>query len=164
MTTSTGHTGTRDRNRRTRITSEHRTRNYEYPTNILEGIKVSKVTPEKKAKFLSVLAEGGSVTQAASAIGVARKNVYEWRKKDEQFKADWDDAVEEGTDLLEDVAVRRAKDHSDTLLIFLLKARRKERYAERQEHTGKDGDPITLRQFLDEHSGKTLGPPSERGK
>jgi hypothetical protein len=70
--------------------------------------------------------------------------VYEWRKKDEQFNADWDDAVEQGTDLLEDVAVRRAKDHSDTLLIFLLKARRKERYADRQEHTGKEGGPITL--------------------
>jgi transposase-like protein len=119
---------------------------------------VSKVTPEKKAKFLSVLAEGGSVTLAARAIGVARKNVYEWRKKDEQFKADWEDAVEQGTDLLEDVAVRRAMDHSDTLLIFLLKGRRKARYAERQEHTGKDGGPITPRQWLDEHSGKTLGP------
>ncbi len=125
---------------------------------------MTKVTPEKKAKFLSVLAEGGSVTLAARAIGVARKNVYAWRNKDEQFNADWDDAVEQGTDLLEDVAVRRAMDHSDTLLIFLLKGRRKERYAERQEHTGKDGGPITLRQWLDEHSGKTLGPPSERGK
>ena len=81
---------------------------------------MTKVTPEKKAKFLSVLAEGGSVTQAARAIGVARKNVYAWRNKDEQFKADWEDAVEEGTDLLEDVAVRRAKDHSDTLLIILV--------------------------------------------
>jgi 3'-phosphoadenosine 5'-phosphosulfate sulfotransferase len=86
--------------------------------------KVKKVTPEKKAKFLSVLAEGGSVTLAARAISVARKNVYAWRNKDEQFKADWEDAVEEGTDVLEDAAVRRAMDHSDTLLIFLLKGRR----------------------------------------
>ncbi len=66
--------------------------------------------------------------------------------------------------MLEDEAVRRAIDHIYTLLIFLLKGRRKERYAERQEHTGKDGAPIMLRQFLDEHSGKTLGPPSERAK
>ncbi|MDQ4146167.1 MAG: hypothetical protein M3120_00470, partial [Pseudomonadota bacterium] len=114
--------------------------------------------------FLSVLAEGGSVTLAARAISIARKNAYAWRNKDEQFKADWEDAVEEGTDLLEDVAVRKAMDHSDTLLIFLLKGRRKQRYAERQEHTGKDGGPITLRQWLDEHSGKTLGPPSVRAK
>jgi hypothetical protein len=30
--------------------------------NILEGINVLKVTPEEKVMFLSVLAEGGSVT------------------------------------------------------------------------------------------------------
>ncbi|HEX2243368.1 MAG TPA: IS630 transposase-related protein [Gammaproteobacteria bacterium] len=126
---------------------------------------MSKVTPEKKAKFLSVLAGGGSVTLAARAIGIARKNVYAWRNKDEQFKADWNDAVEQGTDRLEDAALERAvKEKSDTMIIFLLKSRRNEKYAERQEHTGKEGGPITLRQFLDEHSGKTLGPPSERGK
>ncbi len=79
---------------------------------------MTKVTPEKKAKFLSVLAEGGSITQAARAIGIARKNAYAWRNKDEQFKADWDDAVEQGTDCLEDEEVKRAKDHSDTLLIL----------------------------------------------
>ncbi len=67
-------------------------------------------------------------------------------------------------DCLEDEVVRGAKDHSNSLLIFLLKARRKEKYAEGQEHTGKDGGPITLCQWLDEHSGKTLGAPSERGK
>jgi transposase-like protein len=126
---------------------------------------VTKVTPEKKAKFLSVLANGGSVTLAARAIGVARNNVYAWRNKDEQFKADWDDAVEQGTDMLEDAAVERAiKGKSDTMIIFLLKSRRKEKYAERTEHTGKGGGPITLKQWMEQHSGKTLGPPSERGK
>ncbi len=60
---------------------------------------MSKVTPEKKAKFLSVLAEGGSITLAARAMGIASKNVYAWRNKDEQFKAGWHDAVEQGTDL-----------------------------------------------------------------
>ena len=79
-----------------------------------------------------MLAEGGSVTHAARAIGVARKNVYAWRNKDEQSKADWEDAVEQGADCLEDEAVRGTKDHSNTLLIFLLKGGRKERYAERQ--------------------------------
>jgi mannose/cellobiose epimerase-like protein (N-acyl-D-glucosamine 2-epimerase family) len=71
--------------------------------------------------FLSVLAEGGSITQATRAIGIARKNVYAWRNKDKQFKADWEDAVEQGADYLEDEAVRGTKDDSNTLLIFLLK-------------------------------------------
>ena len=34
--------------------------------------------------------------------------MYELRGRDEQFKADWDDAVEQGTDALEDAAVQRA--------------------------------------------------------
>ncbi len=50
------------------------------------------------------------------------------------------------------------------MIIFLLKSRRKEKYAERQEHTGKNGGPITLQQWMEQHSGKTLGPPSERAK
>jgi hypothetical protein len=74
MITSTGHTGTRDRSRRTGTAPQGtRGKIRRIEINILEGINVSKVTPEKKAKFLSVLAEGGSVTQAARAIGVARK-------------------------------------------------------------------------------------------
>jgi len=65
---------------------------------------------------------------------------------DEAFAAAWDDAVNQGTDVLEAEALRRAKDrfneprfyegdvcghvrkYSDTLLIFLLKARRPEKY------------------------------------
>jgi hypothetical protein len=91
---------------------------------------------------------------------VARKNVYA-----KQFKADWEDAVEQGTDSLENAAVERAiKGKSDTMIIFLLKSRRKEKYAERQEHTGKNGGPSTLQQWMEQHSGKTLGPPSERAK
>jgi transposase-like protein len=112
-----------------------------------------------------VLAGGGSVTLAARAIGIARKNAYAWRNKDEQFEADWDDALEQRTGRLEDAAVERAiKEKSDTMIIFLLKSRCKEKYAERREVTCKSGGFITLQQWMDEHSGKTLGPPSERGK
>jgi transposase-like protein len=110
MTTSTGHTGTRDRNRPTGTAPQGtRGKIRHIQINISEGTNVPKVTPEKKAKFLSVFAEGGSVTQAARAIGVARKNVYAWRNKDEQFTADWDDAVEQGTDSLEDEAVKKGQ-------------------------------------------------------
>ncbi len=122
-------------------------------------------TLEKRDKFLSVLARGGSTTLAAKKAGIGRTTAYELGARDEQFKADWHDAVEQGTDTLEDAAVERAiKGKSDTMIIFLLKSRRKEKYAERQEHTGKGGGPITLRQWMEQHSGKTLGPSSERRK
>jgi hypothetical protein len=50
---------------------------------------------------------------------------------------------------LEDEALRRAKDKSDTLLIFLLKARRPEKYKDRisTEHSG---TVKTFEQWLDE--------------
>ncbi len=46
------------------------------------------------------------------------------------------DAIEQGTDVLEDEAVRRALAGSDTLLMFLLRARRPEKCREnvRVEH------------------------------
>jgi hypothetical protein len=45
-------------------------------------------------------------------------------------RSGWDAARESGTDLLEDCARRRAIERSDTLLIFLLKARRPHVYRE----------------------------------
>ena len=40
------------------------------------------------------------------------------RGRDEQFKADWEDAVEQGTDTLEDAAVEHAiKEKSDTMAL-----------------------------------------------
>lgn len=103
-------------------------------------------TPEKVAAFLSGLRLGASVSLAARNAGIPRQTVYEWRDQSEQFRKDWDDAVEEGTDGLEDAARTRAQDgvdepvfyqgevcgavrkYSDTLMIFLLKARRPEKF------------------------------------
>jgi hypothetical protein len=44
-------------------------------------------------------------------------------------------ATEDVTDELEQEAIRRAKDSSDTLIIFLLKSRRSSLYREKQEVT-----------------------------
>lgn len=57
-----------------------------------------------------------------------------WRNKYPEFADAADDAIEAGTDLLEDVAKLRATavDGSDTLLMFLLKSRRPDKYRERQ--------------------------------
>lgn len=92
--------------------------------------------------------------------------VYEQRRADELFAAAWDDALDQASDLLEKEARRRAHDgwdepvfgslgnnqgsgeigtvrkYSDTLLIFLLKGARPEKYRDRHEVTGKDGAPL----------------------
>ena len=91
-----------------------------------------------------------------------RQTVYDWRAADPAFAAAWDAALDQAADTMEREAFRRAvegveepvygrvaKDsdgeigritkYSDTLLIFLLKGARPEKYRERQqvEHTGR---------------------------
>ena len=122
-----------------------------------------KVTPKKQTVFLDALRQGYSVTHAATLIGLRRESMYRARRRDPAFAAAWDDAAESGADRLEDEALRRAVeghrtektvtsagrvlrdeygnvlkdvtvDYSDTLLIFLLKGRRPDKYAERHRH------------------------------
>ena len=119
-------------------------------------------TAKKQAAFLAELTACGNVSDAATAAGVPRRTAYEWRSADATFAAAWDDAIDVAADTMEREAFRRAvegveepvygrvgKDsdgeigritkYSDTLLIFLLKGARPEKYRERQqvEHTGR---------------------------
>ena len=112
----------------------------------------TKLTAENKKRFTEALVEtGGNVTAAAKAINVRRETAYWHRNNDPLFALAWDDAVEAGTAALEQEAYRRAfggtkkpvyqagklvghiKEYSDTLTIFLLKARRPEVYRERYD-------------------------------
>jgi len=125
---------------------------------------------ERRAFFLEYLSETANVTESAKAAGISRRTVYFWREGDEDFAKAWDEAVELGTDALEDEAVRRGRDgvdepvfyrgqecgsvrrYSDTLLIFMLKARRPGKFKDRlaAEHSGPEGGPIELRDVPDD--------------
>ena len=114
------------------------------------------------------------MTYACRAARLPRARAYEWREADPDFAKAWDDAVERGTDALEDEAVRRAmqgvlkpvyqggkkvgaiREYSDTLLIFLLKARRPEKFKERIEH----GISAELAERLEAARRRALSPPS----
>jgi hypothetical protein len=89
-------------------------------------------TPKKdwRQEFLDGLRETGMVTEACQAVGIGRRTAYDERQRNEEFALAWADVIEESTEDLEREAVRRAKDGSDTLLIFLLKARRPQVYRE----------------------------------
>jgi hypothetical protein len=89
-------------------------------------------TPEKAFDdFLAALAQGATVAEACKTAGLGRRTAYDQRQRDEAFALRWADAIEEGTEALESEARRRAMEGSDTLMIFLLKARRPEVYRER---------------------------------
>lgn len=116
-----------------------------------------------KAKFLEHFAVYGNVTAAAKAAGIERNTVYVWQERDDEFVAAFREAEIKATETLEAEARRRAVDgvvtetpiyvkgehvdtivetkYSDTLLIFLLKARAPEKYRERFDVTTQ-GQPL----------------------
>jgi hypothetical protein len=119
------------------------------------------ITAAKRDAFLAALAAGRTVTDAAKVAGATREGFRLIRKRDQVFAEAWDDAYEQGADLLEGEALRRAvegverpivsggkvvttvREYSDKLLILLLKGRRPEKYAH-FEVTGRGGSPVQL--------------------
>lgn len=85
-------------------------------------------TFKRRKLFLDQLAVGASVSFAAAAADGTSQNFRKWRDADPEFSKDWDDAIEEGTDFIEDAAVDRAIKKSDPLMAMILKARRPEKY------------------------------------
>ena len=127
------------------------------------------LTPKTQTAFLAALARSGNVRQACRSIGRCPATLYKYRQRDAAFAALWDETMAVAVDtVLEPEAVRRAVDgvekgvyhegdqvgtvrqYSDTLLIFLLKGWRPERYRERREvvHRG----TLTLLEKLEQVS------------
>ena len=69
-------------------------------------------TPKKRPRwvkgFLSALSETGVVRSACDAAGIERSTAYDLRRADDTFAAEWDEALENAADLLEQEARRRA--------------------------------------------------------
>lgn len=118
----------------------------------------------KKRAFLAAYNECGNITRAAEIAGVARQTHYDWMSDDEHYAAAFASATEHAADRLEQEARRRAvegvdepvfykgepcgtiRKYSDTLLIFLLKGVRPEKFRDRYsaEISGPDGAPVQL--------------------
>jgi hypothetical protein len=118
-----------------------------------------------KGDFLAILMRCGNVSYACRKAKLERRTAYRWREQSEAFRKAWDEAAELGTDALEDEAIRRGfrgvrkpvfqggqcvgyvREFSDTLLIFLLKARRPNKFREQYKHevSGPDGKEIAYK-------------------
>ena len=103
-------------------------------------------TEDWTPKFIGAIMEGAHVRKAARLAGVDPCMPYMRRARDEEFKRVWQEASDIGTEFLEQEAARRAfhgtikpvfhkgtkcghvNEYSDTLMIFLLKARNPAKY------------------------------------
>lgn len=124
--------------------------------------------------FLATLARSGNVTASAKAASVCRAHVYATRTEEKEFATAWADALADAGDLLEAECRRRAmkgvrkpvyqggrlvghiQEYSDTMLIFLLKGAKPEKYRERFEHSGPNGGaiPFSLDEQIDQAYGE----------
>ena len=85
----------------------------------------------------------GVVTDACRKVGIARKTHYEWYNEDKEYHKSVDDLGQVALDFAESMLYKKMRDKDTTAIIFYLKTKGKKRgYIERQEITGKDGDPI----------------------
>ena len=148
------------------------------PRAIRQLKRDKRTKKQQQSDFLAVFAEVVSVLRACKKTKVARSSIYDWLKKEPAFKAQFDEACELALAALEDEAVRRAfegtnkpvyqsgkkvgtiREYSDTLMIFILKARAPEKYKERQELTGKNGAPLNQTVVVKMPDGVNLNLPS----
>lgn len=118
----------------------------------------------KKRAFLSAYCTTGNISEAARLAGMNRLAHYHWLSTDERYAEVFEQAVEIAGDYLEAVARDRAtkgwlepvyykgemvghiRKYSDTLLIFLLKGARPEKFRDNAtiRHTGPGGGAIQV--------------------
>uniref|UniRef100_A0A6M3IP17 Putative terminase n=1 Tax=viral metagenome TaxID=1070528 RepID=A0A6M3IP17_9ZZZZ len=121
------------------------------------GKATHRLSPKMKA-FLVAMEQTGNISAAAQASRVARRSHYMWMDRSQGYREAFAVAKEHAADLMEIEARKRAMEgvvepvirkdddgvwravggirrYSDTLLIFLLKAARPEKYRERHEVT-----------------------------
>ena len=115
-------------------------------------------------KFIANLRKTANVRQACLATPVHRRTAYRARERDADFAAQWDDALEEACDKLEEEAWNLALhgttrpifykgkecgevvQHDSGMIKYLLGANRPAKYRENYsvEHTGPSGGPILV--------------------
>lgn len=127
-----------------------------------------KYTPEVAKSICEVLAQGWSITRAAKTHNIGYSTIHHWRDKYPEFDDACAVAIKQGTERIEDEAVRRAvegverpvfgnlgegqgtgvvghvTEYSDQLMSLILKGRFHERYGrDRVVVSGDpDGDPV----------------------
>lgn len=90
----------------------------------------SKKRRDWKPAFLRAFRDSANVRAACEAAGISRQRAYDARDSDRDFAAQWDESEQDAVDTLEKRAWRRSE-VSDTILMFLLRAHRSEKYSER---------------------------------
>lgn len=114
---------------------------------------------KKEAILQSLRGTLGIINSACAQAGVSRKTYYNWIREDPEFAEKADAIIETQKDVGEAALLKLIRDGDTAAIIFYAKTKLKDRgYVERQEITGKDGEPIrnTIIQVPDNDTAKLL--------
>ena len=78
----------------------------------------------QKKKFIESLAEQSTVLHACKAAGISRQTADRWRDADPEFEAQWEEALENAVDVVENSLYQKAVSGDTICMIFYLKAHR----------------------------------------
>ena len=89
---------------------------------------MSKTRRTENAKVAAMYKrKGGNLTATATALGVSRQTLYNWRKEDEKLSQMLDDIDEGVLDFTESQLLQKIGEGNLTAIIFLLKTKGKKR-------------------------------------
>lgn len=99
-------------------------------------------TENNKRKALDALRESrGIIAPAFRAVGLNRKTFYDWYDNDPDFRAEYEQILEEQKDFVESKLVNRIDKNDTTAIIFYAKTRMRDRgYQESQAVTVNDSN------------------------
>ena len=78
----------------------------------------------QKKRFIETLEAQSTVLHAAKAAGISRWTAYRWRQEDLEFADQWDEALENAVDVVENSLYQKAVSGDTICMIFYLKAHR----------------------------------------
>lgn len=86
---------------------------------------------EWRLTFLTVMRETANVRLSCQFAGISRKTAYAHRAADEEFREQWDEALQDALDKIELAAYRHAHNGDAGLIKWLLSTHRPEVYGEK---------------------------------
>jgi hypothetical protein len=119
-----------------------------------------KTIAVRRAAFIVLLRQTGNVSSAARCANLAVSALYRHRANHAGFKAEWDAAVAEAVDAVEEAVMARVRDgveksvyyggkeigtvrnYSDALAMFILKSKRPEVYARMTPNMDQASEPV----------------------
>ena len=90
---------------------------------------------DKKKKIIAALIEAhGIVTDACKMVGISRETFYKWKREDEQFSKQTEEAGEAAIDYVESQLYKLIKEQNPAAIIFYMKTKGRTRgYVERYQ-------------------------------